>query len=75
MNYRLLVRWGLTEEVSMQLFEEAEYADSIITYLDRAIENGADLGYELQYRNENEENEILDYGGNSIGEWTNLRWD
>ena len=75
MNYRLLVRWGLTEEVSMQLFEEAEYADNIIAHLDRAIENGADLGYELQYRNENRENEILDYGGNSIGEWTNLRWD
>ena len=75
MNYRLLVRWGLTEEVSMQLFEEAEYVDSIITYLDRAIENGAKLGFELQHRSKDGENEILEYGGNSIGGWTNLSWE
>ena len=75
MNYRLLVRWGLTEEVSMQLFEEAEYADNIIAHLDRAMENGAKLGFELQHRSKDGENEILDYGGSSIGEWTNLSWE
>ena len=75
MNYRLVSRYEITEEVVIQLFEEAEYADKIIAHLDRAIENGAKLGFELQYRNENGENEILDYGGNSIGEWTNLSWN
>lgn len=75
MNYRLITRWGFTEEVVMELFEKAEYADTIIRYLDYALENGAKLGFELQHRNENGENEILDYGGNSIGEWTNLLWD
>ena len=75
MNYRLIIRYEITEEVVMQLFEEAEYADNIIAYLYRAIENGAKLGFEFQHRNEDGENEILDYGGDSIGEWTNLNWE
>lgn len=75
MNYRLITRWGFTEEVVMKLFEKAEDADTIIWYLNYALENGAKLGFELQHRNENGENEILDYGGNSIGGWTNLLWD
>ena len=75
MNYRLIIIYEITEEVFMQLFEEAEYADNIIAHLDRALENGAKLGFELQHRNEDGENEILEYGGNSIGEWTNLSWE
>ena len=75
MNYRLIILYGITEEVFMQLFEEADYADNIIAHLDRAIENGAKLGFEFQHRNEDGENEILDYGGDSIGEWTNLNWE
>ena len=74
MNYRLIIRYEITGEVFMQLFEEAEYADNIIAHLYRAIENGAKLGFELQHRSEDGENEILEYGGNSIGEWTNLSW-
>ena len=75
MNYRLIILYEITEEVFMQLFEEAEYADNIIAHLYCAIENGAELGFELQHRSKDGENEILDYGGNSIGEWTNLSWD
>ena len=75
MNYRLIIIYEVTEEVFMQLFEEAEYADNIIAHLYRAIENGVKLGFELQHRSEDGENEILEYGGNSIGEWTNLSWD
>lgn len=75
MNYRLIVRWELTGEVVMELFKEVGYADTIIRYLDCALENGAKLGFELQHRNENGETEIIDYGGNSIGEWANLLWD
>ena len=74
MNYRLIIRYEITEEVFMQLFDEAEYADNIIAHLYRAIENGAKLGFELQHLSEDGENEILEYGGNSIGEWTNLSW-
>lgn len=75
MNYRLLVCWELTGEVTAELFEKAEYADTIIRYLDLALENGVKLGFELQHRNENGETETIDYGGDSIGEWTNLLWD
>ena len=74
MNYRLIIRYEITEEVFMQLFKEAEYADDIIVHLDHAIENGAKLGFELQHRSKDGENEILEYGGSSIGEWTNLQW-
>ena len=75
MNYRLIIRYEITEELFVQLFEEAEYADNIIAHLSRAIENGAKLGFELQHRSKDGGNEILEYGGNSIGEWTNLSWD
>lgn len=75
MNYRLIISYEITGEVVMQLFEEAEYADNIIAHLDCAIENGAKLGFELQHLSKDGENEILDYGGSSIGEWTNLSWD
>ena len=74
MNYRLIIIYEVTGEIFMQLFEEAEYADNIIAHLYRAIENGAKLGFELQHRSEDGENEILEYGGNPIGEWTNLSW-
>ena len=75
MNYRLIISYEITGEIFMQLFEEAEYADNIIAHLDRAIDNGAKLGFELQHRSKDGENEILDYGGNSIGEWADLNWD
>lgn len=75
MNYRLIISYEFTGEIIVQPLEEAEYADSIIALLYHAIENGAKLGFELQHRSKDGENEILDYGGNSIGEWTNLRWD
>ena len=75
MNYRLIISYEITGEVVMQSFEEYEYADNIIAHLYRAMENGAKLGFELQHRSKDGENEILEYGGNSIGEWTNLSWD
>ena len=75
MNYRLIISYEITGEVVMQSFEESEYADNIIAHLYRAMENGAKLGFELQHQSKDGENEILESGGNSIGEWTNLRWD
>lgn len=75
MNYRLIIYWQSTGEIVVQPVEEADYADSIIALLYHAIENGGKLGFELQHRNKDGENEILDYGGDSIGEWTNLSWE
>lgn len=39
------------------------------------MENGAEVGFELQYRNENGDIEVIDYAGEPIGEWANVRWD
>ena len=75
MNYRLIISYEITGEVVMQPFEEAEYADSIIALLYHALENGVKLGFELQHRNKDGKNEILEYGGSSIGGWTNLSWE
>lgn len=75
MNYRLIISYEITGEIVMQSFEEAEYADNIIAHLYRAIENGAKLGFELQHWSKDGENEILEYGGSSIGEWTSLSWE
>ena len=75
MNYRLIIHYEITEEVVIQPFEEAEYADNIIAHFYCAIENGAKLGFELQHRSKEGENEILEYGGSSIGELTNLSWE
>ena len=75
MNYRLIIIYEITGEIVMQLFEEAEYADSIIALLYHALENGVKLGFEFQHRSKDGKNEILECGGNSIGEWTNLSWD
>lgn len=75
MNYRLIISYEITGEIIVQPFEEAEYADNIIVHLYHAIENGAKLGFELQHRSRDGENEILEYGGSSIGELTNFSWD
>lgn len=75
MNYRLLIRWQKTCEVNSTLFNDADDTWNLIHCLDCAIENGAEVGYELQYRNENEDIEVIDCGGDSIGEWANLRWN
>ena len=75
MNYRLIISYEITGEIIVQPFEEAEYADNIIVHLYHAIENGAKLGFELQHRSKDGENEILECGGNSIEEWTNFSWD
>lgn len=75
MNYRLIIRWQRTCEVNTTLFDDADDAWIIMYCLDCAMENGAEVGYEFQYRNENGNIEIISYAGESIGEWTNLHWD
>lgn len=75
MNYRLIIRWQRTCEVSTTPFNDADDAWDLMHCLDCAMENGAEVGYELQYRNENGDIEVIDYAGDPIGEWTNLRWD
>lgn len=57
------------------LFNDADDAWLTMHCLDCALENGAEVGYELPYRNENGNIEVIDCAGEPIGEWSNLRWD
>lgn len=41
MNFRLIVRYDMTEEVTDQYFATLGDADTVVTYLDKAMENGA----------------------------------
>lgn len=75
MNYRLVIRWQRTCEVSTTPFNDANDAWSLMYCLDCAMENGAEVGYELQYRNQNGDIEVIDSAGESIGEWTNVCWN
>lgn len=75
MNYRLVIRWQRTCEVNVTLFNDADDAWLTMHCLDCAMENGAEVGYELQYWNENGNIEVIDCAGEPIGEWSNLRWD
>lgn len=75
MNYRLIIRWQRTCEVNTIPFNDADDAWLAMHCLDCALENGAEVGYELQYRNENGNIEVINCAGDFIGEWSNLRWD
>lgn len=50
MNYRLTVRYSDTGVITEQYFPDADTPDMIIYYLDNALENGAELEYQLQQR-------------------------
>ena len=75
MNYRLIIRWQRTCEVNTTLFNDADEAWLVMHCLDCALENGAEVGYELQYRDENRNIEVIDCAGEPIGEWSSLHWD
>lgn len=75
MNYRLIIRWQRTCEVNITPFNDVDDAWLTIHCLDCALENGAEVGYELQYWNENGNIEVIDCAGEPIGEWSNLNWD
>lgn len=75
MNYRLIIRWQRTCEVNITPFNDVDDAWLTIHCLDCALENGAEVGYELQYWNENGNIEVIDCVGEPIGEWLNLHWD
>lgn len=75
MNYRLIVRFSITQEVNEQYFAELESAESLGRYLDSAAENGAELGYIIQERTPDGEILTIDESGDDIGKWRNLSWD
>lgn len=74
MNYRLIVRYFNTGVTTVQEFPDTGSVYTVTDYLENAIENGAELGYEVQFRNQNNETEIHDWDGKALGEWSNVPW-
>ena len=50
MNFRLIVRYYDTGVITEQYFPNTDTPDTIINYLDNALENGAKLNYILQQK-------------------------
>lgn len=75
MNFRLIVRYGITEEVTYQYFATLGDAATVVTYLDKAMENGARLGFVVQEKIASGDIVTLDENGTDIDWWRNLRWN
>ena len=52
MDFRLIVRYYDTGVITEQYFPDTDTPDTIINYLDNALENGAKLNYILQQKTE-----------------------
>lgn len=74
MNFRLIVRYNITKEVTDQYFATLGDANTVVTYLEKAIENGARLGFTVQEKVVSGDIVTIDENGTDIGEWCNLRW-
>lgn len=74
MNYRLIVRYDDTGVVTIQQFADLDTIETITGYLDNAMENGAQLAYEIQQRSYFRGIETIDYCGD-VGQWKNTNWD
>lgn len=74
MNFRLIVRYYVTKEVTDQYFATLGDADTVVTYLEKAIENGARLGFIVQEKVASGDIVTLDENGTDIGDWRTLRW-
>lgn len=74
MNFRLIVRYDMTEEVTDQYFATLGDADTVVTYLDKAMENGARLSFVVQEKVASGDIVTIDENEPDIGKWRNLRW-
>lgn len=74
MNFRLIVRYNITKEVTDQYFATLGDANTVVTYLEKAIENGARLGFTVQEKVASGDIVTIDENGIDIGEWRTLRW-
>ena len=73
MNFRLIARYDVTEEVTYQYFATLGDAATVVTYLNKAIENGARLSFVVQEKIASGDIVTLDENGTDIGWWRNLR--
>lgn len=74
MNFKLIVRYNITKEVTDQYFATLGDANTVVTYLEKAIENGARLGFTVQEKVASGDIVTIDENGTDIGEWRILRW-
>ena len=75
MNFRRIVRYGMTEEVTSQYFATLCDAATVVTCLEKAMENGARLGFVVQEKVASGDIVTLDENGTDIGGWRNLSWN
>lgn len=74
MNFRLIVRYDMTKEVTDQYFATLGDANTVVAYLDKAIKNGARLGFALHEKVASGDIVTIDENGTDIGGWRILRW-
>ena len=74
MSFRLIVKYHDTGIITEQYFPDMDTPDTIINYLDNALENGAKLKYILQQKATNDL--ILDIDSSDYTGWGALpAWD
>lgn len=74
MNFRLIVEYHDTGIITEQYFPDTDTPDTIINYLNNALENGARLKYILQQKATNDL--ILDIDSSDYTGWGALpAWD
>lgn len=71
MDFRLIVEYHDTGVITEQYFPDMDTPDTIINYLDNALESGARLKYILQQKTETSI-DTMDTNGWDYTDWFNL---
>ena len=71
MDFRLIVRYYDTGVITEQYFPDADTPDTIINYLDNALENGARLEYLLQQKTKTNI-KTIDSNSDNYSSWFSL---
>ncbi len=71
MNFRLIVRYYDTGVLTEQYFPDTDTPDTIINYLDNALENGAKLDYLLQQKTKTNI-KTIDSNSDNYSSWFSL---
>lgn len=71
MNFRLIVEYHDTGIITEQYFPDMDTPDTIINYLDNALENGARLKYLLQQKTKTNI-KTIDSNSDNYSSWFSL---
>ena len=75
MDFRLIVEYHDTGIITEQYFPDTDTPDTIINYLDNALENGARLKYLLQQKTETGIDTIDSNSWDDTSCYNRLEWD